>query len=106
MAGNIVHDNVLSIYDFGEDDQHRPFMVMEFLRGEDLRHAIKNGHTGDLKGKINIASQIARALGYIHTQKIIHRDIKPENVHISAAGLVRLMDFRIATSDGLPVTLV
>ena len=50
MAGNISHDNVLSIYDFGEDDQHHPFMVMEFLRGEDLRHAIKNGRTGELQG--------------------------------------------------------
>src|SRR5262244_2543740 len=45
MAGNLTHDNILSIYDFGEDDQQRPFMVMEFLRGEDLRDAIKNGHT-------------------------------------------------------------
>ena len=41
MAGNISHENILSIYDFGEDEQHRPFMVMEFLRGEDLRHAIQ-----------------------------------------------------------------
>ena len=34
MAGNIAHDNVISIYDFGEDDQHRPYMVMEFLRAK------------------------------------------------------------------------
>ena len=101
MAGNITHDNVISIYDFGEDEQHRPFMVMEFLRGEDLRHAIKNGHTGDLKDKLKIALQIARALEYIHTQKIIHRDIKPENVHINAAGVVKLMDFGIAKTEGL-----
>ena len=59
MAGNIAHDNVISIYDFGEDDQQRPFMVMEFLRGEDLRHAIKNNHTGDLKSKLKIAVQVA-----------------------------------------------
>ena len=76
-------------------------MVMEFLRGEDLRHAIKNGHTGDLRGKLKIAVQVARALAYIHTQKIIHRDIKPENVHISPAGVVKLMDFGIAKTEGL-----
>jgi serine/threonine-protein kinase len=104
MAGNIAHDNVISIYDFGEDDQHRPFMVMEFLRGEDLRQAIKNDRTGDLTGKLKIALQVARALGYIHTQKIIHRDIKPENIHLTANGVVKLMDFGIAKTEGLAMT--
>jgi len=104
MAGNTAHENVLSIYDFGEDDQHRPFMVMEFLRGEDLRQAIRNGHTGDLKSKLKIAVQLARALEYIHTQKIVHRDIKPENLHITTAGVVKLMDFGIAKTEGLAMT--
>ena len=92
MAGNISHDNVLSIYDFGEDEQHHPYMVMELLKGEDLRHAIKNNRTGELRDKLKIAVQVARALAYIHTQKIIHRDIKPENVNLSPSGVVKLMD--------------
>lgn len=104
MAGNIAHDNVLSIYDFGEDDQHHPFMVMEFLRGEDLRHAIKGERTGDLKSRLKIALQVARSLEYIHTQKIIHRDIKPENIHITSNGVVKLMDFGIAKTEGLSMT--
>jgi eukaryotic-like serine/threonine-protein kinase len=103
-AGNISHENILGIYDFGEDDQHRPFMVMEFLRGEDLRHAIKNGHTGDLRNKLRIALEIARALEYIHAQKIVHRDLKPENVHISQSGQVKLMDFGISKREGLDLT--
>ncbi|MBZ5724203.1 MAG: protein kinase [Acidobacteriia bacterium] len=104
MAGNIAHDNVLRIYDFGEDEAHRPFLVMEFLRGEDLRHAIKGGRTGDLRGKLAIARQVARALEHIHEQKIIHRDIKPENVHIDEAGVAKLMDFGIAKTEGLQMT--
>jgi serine/threonine-protein kinase len=104
MAGNIANDNVISIFDFGEDDQHRPFMVMEFLRGEDLRHAIKNNRTGDLKSKLKIALQVARALQYIHGQKIIHRDIKPENIHLTSNGVVKLMDFGIAKTEGLAMT--
>ncbi len=104
MAGNISHENIISIYDFGEDEQKRPFMVMEFLRGEDLRHAIDQGRTGDLVSKLKIALQVARALEYIHTQKIVHRDIKPENVHINAAGVVKLMDFGIAKTEGLSMT--
>src|SRR5258707_8109057 len=104
MAGSLTHDNVLGIYDFGEDDQHRPFMVMEFLRGEDLRHALRNQNTGDLRGKLKIAAQVARALAYVHTQKIIHRDLKPDNIHINAAGVVKLIDFGIAKTEGLQMT--
>jgi serine/threonine-protein kinase len=104
MAGSLTHDNVLGIYDFGEDDQHRPFMVMEFLRGEDLRHALRNGHTGELRNKLKIAAQVACALAYVHTQKIIHRDLKPENIHINAAGVVKLIDFGIAKTEGLQMT--
>src|SRR5262252_1652828 len=99
MAGNVAHDNVLSIYDFGEDEEHRPYMVMEFLRGEDLRHAIKAGHTGDLRNKLNIALQIARAIDYIHRQKIVHRDIKPDNIHITTSGTVKLIDFGVAKTE-------
>ena len=104
MAGNISHDHVLHIYDFGEDDQQRPFLVMEFLRGEDLRHAMQNGHVGDLKHRLHIALDVARALEYIHTLKIVHRDIKPENVHISDTGVVKLMDFGIAKAEGMSLT--
>lgn len=104
MAGNLAHENIMAIYDFGEDEQGRPFMVMEFLRGEDLRHAIRNNRTGDVRNRLDIALQAARALEYIHAQKIIHRDIKPENVHISATGAVKLMDFGIAKTEGMSMT--
>jgi serine/threonine protein kinase len=103
-AAKVTHENVISIYDFGTDDEMGLFMVMEFLQGEDLRHAIKNGHTGDLRSKLQIALQIARALDFIHKNRIIHRDIKPENVHINTAGVVKLMDFGIAKSEDLSRT--
>src|SRR5689334_2791021 len=104
MAGNLSHDHILSIYDFGEDDQKRPFMVMEFLRGEDLRSIIRGGKAGDTANKLRIAIQVAGALRYIHSQKIIHRDIKPENVHINTAGVAKLIDFGIAKTEGLQMT--
>jgi serine/threonine-protein kinase len=77
---------------------------MEFLVGEDLRHAIRDKHVGDLSNRLRIALDIARALEYIHSKKIIHRDIKPDNVHIDAAGKVKLMDFGIAKAEGLHLT--
>jgi eukaryotic-like serine/threonine-protein kinase len=103
MAGNIEHENIIRIHDYGEE-QGRPFIVMEFLVGEDLRHAIRDGHTGDLNNKLRIARDVARALEYVHSKKIVHRDIKPDNVHIDASGKVKLMDFGIARAEGLSLT--
>src|ERR1700675_4904432 len=91
-ASNITHENIISVYDFGED-QGRPFMVMEFLEGESLRDAIKRGHLGDLSSRLKIALQVARAIDFIHTKKIVHRDIKPENINLDSTGKVKLMDF-------------
>jgi len=103
MAGNIEHENIIRIHDYGEE-QGRPFIVMEFLVGEDLRHAIRDKHVGDISNRLRIALDIARALEYIHSKKIIHRDIKPDNVHIDASGKVKLMDFGIAKAEGLHLT--
>src|SRR5580658_2424495 len=104
LAGNIDHDNVVRVYDFGEDDRQHPYMVMEYLRGVDLRHAIRDGQLGDLQSKLRIALQIARALGYIHSLHIVHRDIKPENIHLTTNGVVKLMDFGIAKAQDMSMT--
>ncbi len=104
LAGNIAHDNILSIYDFGEDEAGRPYMVMEYLQGEDLRHAIKGGKTGHTRTRLQMALQIARALEHIHSQKIIHRDIKPDNVFITTKGAVKVMDFGISKAQNTTKT--
>jgi serine/threonine-protein kinase len=98
-AAKVTHENVINIYDFGVDPEKGLFMVMEFLQGEDLRSAIKNERTGDLRNQLKIALQAARALDFIHSNRIIHRDVKPENLHITTAGQVKLMDFGIAKSE-------
>jgi eukaryotic-like serine/threonine-protein kinase len=103
MSGNFVHDNIIRIHDYGELGGI-PYIVMEFLTGTDLRGAIDKNQLGDLKSRLNIALQAARALGYVHTRNIVHRDIKPENLHIDENGRVRLMDFGIAKAQNFNLT--
>ncbi len=103
LASNIHHENIINVYDFGED-QGRPFIVMELLEGESLRAAIKNGRVGDFSRRMRIAVQVGRALDHIHSKKIIHRDVKPENIHLDARGKVKMMDFGIAKPQGASLT--
>ena len=103
MAGNISHENVINIYDFGEE-QGRLFLVMEFLTGKDLHTLIQEHRAGDLAAKLDLAAQLAKALEYVHANKIIHRDLKPENIHVCPDGRLKLMDFGIAKTEGMALT--
>jgi serine/threonine protein kinase len=105
VASSIRHENIVGIYDFGED-QGRPYIVMEFVEGESLRDAIRNGHLGDLRSRLKLALAIAGAVDHIHSRKIIHRDLKPDNIHVNAEGKALLMDFGIAKAEGVQLTKV
>ena len=102
-ASNISHENILAVYDFGEE-AGKPYMVMEFLRGRTLRSAIHDQLIPDVAGKLRIALQVARALQHVHQNQIIHRDVKPENVNVDDTGRAKLMDFGIAKAADLSLT--
>lgn len=102
-AGGLVHDNVLRVYDFGED-QGRPFLVMEFVQGDQLDHLIREQRLTSPRRKLEIALQIAKGVEHIHSYGIVHRDLKPQNIHVEASGRVRLMDFGIAKTRDSSLT--
>ncbi len=103
LAGNIQHPNIVSVFDYGEY-MGCPYIVMEYLKGEDLRGAIRGNRAGSILERLRIARDIASALEFVHARGIVHRDIKPENIHIDAAGKVKLMDFGIAKTADLSLT--
>jgi serine/threonine-protein kinase len=103
VASSIVHENIMNVFDFGEEGG-KPYIVMEFLRGENLRDAIRNNRAGDVRNRLRLAVQTAKAIDYIHQKKIIHRDIKPENLQVDSTGKIKLMDFGIAKAEGMQLT--
>ena len=82
------------------EHKSRPYMVMEYLEGQTLRHHIGAGRM-DLDKAVGIAMKICDALDYMHSHKIVHRDLKPENVMLCGDGSIRIMDFGIAKVAGL-----
>ena len=102
-AGAISHENIIRVYDFGEHEG-RPYLVMEYLQGNDLRAAILQSQLPGILEKLHVLVQLARAMKHIHGLGIIHRDLKPDNVFLSEAGNVKLMDFGIAKTKDLSIT--
>ena len=98
FAGNLHHRNITTIYDFGVTDDGTPYIVQEFLTGDDLDKIIKRKEQISLKRKIRILLDVCEGLGYAHGSGIIHRDIKPSNIRILDDETVKIMDFGIAKS--------
>ncbi len=79
-------------------------MVMEFIEGSTLDEELRRGPVGLAKG-IDYICQTLEALEYAHARGVVHRDIKPSNLMINQAGLLKLMDFGVASAAAAQVHL-
>ena len=94
---------IVQVYDWGKDGDTY-YIVMEYLRGTDLKSGIRKHGALDCKKVAQIGSQIAQALSVAHRHEIIHRDIKPQNIMVLRDGNVKVMDFGIARAKNSHLT--
>lgn len=94
-AANLQSPYIVNVYDWGQDNGTY-FIVMEFVRGSDLKTAITQRGAINQRKVAEIAAQVCQALTVAHNQDIIHRDIKPQNIMVQPDGNVKVMDFGIA----------
>jgi len=105
MASSMTHPNIVAVFDFGVDNVHGAFIVMEYLSGETLAERLSREGLIESKAACDIVLQCADALSFIHSLGVIHCDIKPENVFLcqptqsgdARRNSVRLLDFGLAS---------
>jgi serine/threonine-protein kinase len=109
-SSKVRHENVVEVTDFGETGDGRPFMVMEYLEGENLGSTLREQGPLPWERARPMLLQLLAALQAAHEHGVVHRDMKPENVfRISRMGsddFLKVFDFGIAKvllgDDGNP----
>lgn len=99
-AGKLNHQNIAKVFDFGQTRDGAPYMVMEYVKGQNLSELIRQQGFLAFEQAQNIFVQICQGLQVAHSQKIIHRDLKPSNIMVVDAleskQLIKLLDFGVA----------
>jgi hypothetical protein len=91
-AAGLSHPNLVGVYDYS-DEGERPYLVMQFVPGENLAARLERGEGVDCD---KLARELLEALAHIHQVGILHRDIKPANIILEPDGTAKLIDFGIA----------
>jgi len=102
-AGRLNHPNIVSIYEYGEDEG-TAFIAMEFVEGRELRDHFDADERFPMAEIVRIMGQLLDALDFSHKNGVVHRDIKPANIILPKDGTVKVADFGIARVESSNLT--
>jgi serine/threonine-protein kinase len=100
-ASALDHPNVATIYQIGETHDGHRFIAMARYEGETLRDRLARGPLA-AREAFDITRSVVSGLAAVHAAGLVHGDVKPENIFLTRQGLVKLLDFGIATLAGSP----
>lgn len=98
-TAKLEHPNIVKILDFGQTDEGRPFLVMEYVDGKSLADLILEEGPLEVERSLPIFRQVCIGLQYAHENGVLHRDVKPSNVILRESGkepIAKICDFGIA----------
>ena len=100
VTTELAHPNIIDVVDFGAAPTGEPYLVMEYLEGEDLERCLKRVERLRLPTAVQIINQLASALAVAHGAGVVHRDLKPANVFLvrvpGGKVFVKVVDFGIS----------
>ena len=107
-ASAVESAHIVQIFDSGTTEDDLPFLVMELLKGEDLRSRLRREGRLQLPEVVHVAGQVTRGLRSAHEAGIVHRDLKPDNVFLCERDddpmFVKIVDFGISKISRRPAT--
>ena len=95
ILASLEHPHVARLLDGGTTPDGVPFLVMEYIKGDNLVHYCDQRKL-DVRTRLELFLDICEAVHYAHRNLIVHRDIKPSNILVTEDGQVKLLDFGIA----------
>jgi serine/threonine-protein kinase len=109
-ASAISSDHIVRVLELETDEATgAPYLVTEYLEGEDLQHLLDRAGPLSLEGALRVAFQALAGLKEAHAARVVHRDIKPANIFLARGPggsiTVKLLDFGIAKFKADPLGL-
>jgi hypothetical protein len=97
IVARLQHPSIVSVYDYGTFPDGGAYLVMELVRGEDLRHLLQREGRLDAAQSMQILTAVCSAIGAAHREGVLHRDLKPENILLPGGGVAaKVLDFGVA----------
>ncbi len=98
IATGLEHENLVTAFEGGRTAAGRLFLSSELVQGGNAARVLEFNRPLAEEAALAVARGVVRALGYLHSQKLVHRDVKPENILVRSDGVTKLSDFGLARS--------
>jgi serine/threonine-protein kinase len=97
IVAGLQHPSIVSIFDYGTLPDGGAYLVMELVRGEDLRHVLQREGWLEPERALAILDAVCGAMEAAHREGVLHRDLKPENILLPGGPVVaKVLDFGVA----------